>query len=160
MNGNRCWHAFVFRDASYKERVSEVRCRKYRERANLVYKREFCVGMLVKRTVFIFGSPGKNYTYITLSRGEMKGMVFISGKAITLRCSLVVFSSSNFAGCKLSQATVRFYFPASFWHSFLKYLLNSNATVESLYWYLSKIMKMVYVLKMCNLSNSLYSQFK
>lgn len=126
----------------------------------LVIQREFCVGMLVNRIVFIFGSPGKNYTYITLSRGKVKEMVFISGKAITLWCSLVVFSSSNFTGCKLSQATIRFYFPASFWHSLLKYLLNSNATVESLYWYLSKIMKMVYVLKMCNLSNSLYSQFK
>lgn len=98
------------------------------------YTKGVLCGDACQQNCIYLGSPGKNYTRITLSRERMKEMVFISGKAITLRCSLVVvFSSSNFTGYKLSQATIRFYFPVSFWHSFLKYLLNSNATVESLY---------------------------
>lgn len=39
--------------------------------------------MPVNRIVFIFGSPGKSYTHITLCRGKIKEMVFISGRAIT-----------------------------------------------------------------------------
>lgn len=41
--------------------------------------------MLVNRIVFIFDSPGKNYTCITLSRRKMKETVFISGWGISFR---------------------------------------------------------------------------
>lgn len=121
----------------------------------------FCLGTLVNRIVFLFGSPGKNYTTVPFP-GEKWGEWNLFLGRLSLFDVLLrwCFFSSNCIGYKLSQTTVRFSFPTSFWHSFLKCLLNPNATVESLNWYLSKIMKMVYALKMYNLSSSFYSQFK
>lgn len=50
--------------------------------AHLFYKGNSVFGMLVIRIVLIFGSPGKNYIYITLCRRKMKEMVFISGSTL------------------------------------------------------------------------------
>lgn len=162
MNGNRCWHALLYLQGSQLKRRGSTRldARKYSDCAKLFFKREFCLGTLVNRIKFIFGSPGKDYTTV-LFQGEKWGEWYLfGGKAISFWCSLVLLSLSNCIGYKLSWSAVRFCFLMSFCHSFLKYLLNPSAVVESLNWELSKIMKMVYGIKLYILSNSFYSQFK
>lgn len=108
-----------------EERVSKVRGRKYSKCANL-FSKGVLFGDVSQWNCISLWWLGKNYTCIALSRGKMKEIASISGRTISFRCPLVALSFFHQTAFdyKLSQTTIGFYFPASFWHRFLKYLLN------------------------------------
>lgn len=132
MNGNRCWYTLLYLQGCQLKRRGSARL----EVGNIVsvqtcpLKGVLFGGVSQWDCIYLWWL-GKNYTCIALSRGKMKEIAFISGRTISFRCPLVAvsFLHQTAFDYKLSQTTIGFYLPASFWHRFLKYLLNPSATV-------------------------------